>query len=142
MGGVTVKIADPPNPADAAVTVVVPCSNGVAKPIELLNFAIFVEDDVQVTDRVMSWIAPLLNVPSATNCSAKPSGSEALDGLTEIDVRPTSEPLPERLIICGLFIASSRTANTPPRNPLARGVKVTLMVQLPPGIKLAPHVLL
>ena len=83
MGGVTVKIADPLNPADAAVTVVVPWSNGVAKPIELLNFAIFVDDDVQVADRVMSWIVPLLNVPSATNCSAKPSGTEALDGLTE-----------------------------------------------------------
>src|SRR5436190_17780775 len=142
MGGVTVKFADPLSPADPAVMVVVPCSNAIAKPIELLNFAILVEDDVQIADRVMSWIVPLLNVPSATNCSAKPSGTEALEGLMEIDVRPTSEPVPERLIIRGLFIASSRTANTPPRNPLARGVKVTLMVQLPPGIKLAPHVLL
>ena len=138
----TVRIADPLSPPAAAVTVVVPWRMGVAKPIAPLNFAILVAADVQITDRVMSWIVPLLNVPSATNCSAKPSGTEALDGLTEIAVRPDSEPLPERLIICGLFIASSRTANTPPRNPLARGVKVTLMVQLPPGIKLAPHVLL
>src|SRR5882724_176335 len=141
MGGVTVKIADPLSPADAAVTVVVPCRYGVAKPIELLNVAILVEDAVHVTDRVMSWIVPLLNAPSATNCSTMPRGTEALDGLTEMDMRPTSEPLPERLITCGQLVASSRTANIPPRNPLALGVNVTLMVQLPPGSKLAPQVL-
>ena len=139
MGGVTVRIAVPLNTPDLAVTVVVPCRNGVAKPIELLNFATIVEDDVQVTDRVTSWVVPLLNPPSAMNCFVMPRGTEALDGMTEIDVRPTSEPLPARLIICGLLIASSRTANIPPRNPIARGVNVTLMVQLPPGAKLAPQ---
>ena len=37
MGGVTVRIADPLSPPAAAVTVVVPCRNGVAKPIARQN---------------------------------------------------------------------------------------------------------
>ncbi len=39
-------------------------------------------------------------------------------------------PVPERLAVCGLFVALSVTANVALRVPVAAGVKVTLMVQL------------
>lgn len=40
-------------------------------------------------------------------------------------------PVPRRFDVCGLLIALSLTLNVPVRNPLAVGVKVTLIVQVP-----------
>src|SRR5437899_152648 len=97
------------------------------------------ETTVTEVEPIASRVATPVLWSGAMKCFVMPRGTAALDGMTEIDVRPTSEPLPARLTICGLLIASSRTANIPPRNPLARGVNVTLMVQLPPGAKLAPQ---
>ena len=41
-------------------------------------------------------------------------------------------PVPLRLITWGIVLASSVTVSVPPRVPVADGVKVTLIVQLPP----------
>ena len=49
-------------------------------------------------------------------------------------------PVPETLTVCGLFPASSVIASVAVRVPLALGVKVTLMVQLPPDATLLPQV--
>src|SRR5581483_4804265 len=51
-------------------------------------------------------------------------------------------PVPVRLTVCGLFGALSNTSSVAVRVPVAAGVNVTLMVQLPPAGTLAPQVLL
>ena len=50
-------------------------------------------------------------------------------------------PVPVRLTLCGLPLALSVRMRAALRVPLAVGVKVTLIVQLPPAATLDPHVL-
>src|SRR5271167_2806495 len=55
-------------------------------------------------------------------------------------------PVPERATVCGLPVALSEMLSEPLRAPLAVGVKVTLAVQLCPGLSMlckgaAAHVL-
>lgn len=50
-------------------------------------------------------------------------------------------PVPLRLLVCGLLLASSVTARTAERDPRACGVKVTSIVQLAPAAKVVPQVL-
>ena len=49
-------------------------------------------------------------------------------------------PVPVRLIVCGLPDALSVMLTLPVRVPVAVGVKVTLMLQLPPAATDAPQV--
>src|SRR5437870_3167729 len=51
-------------------------------------------------------------------------------------------PVPVRLTVCGLSLASSVMVMAPVRVPVAMGVKVTLIVQFNPAAKVAPQVLL
>jgi len=51
-------------------------------------------------------------------------------GLMEIVERPPSEPVPERLAICGLVFALSVIVRVPVLAPIAAGVKVIEIVQL------------
>jgi hypothetical protein len=51
-------------------------------------------------------------------------------------------PVPERLTACGLPLALSVMLTEAARLPLAKGVKVTLIVQLPPAATELPQVLL
>src|SRR5215472_316479 len=51
-------------------------------------------------------------------------------------------PEPVRLTACGLPLALSAMLIEAARDPIAEGVKVTLMLQLPPAATEAPHVLL
>ena len=50
-------------------------------------------------------------------------------------------PVPERVTVCGLPLALSATLSVAERVPLAEGVKVTLVVQLPPAATELPQVL-
>jgi hypothetical protein len=50
-------------------------------------------------------------------------------------------PVPLRLAVCGLPAALSVTLTVPLRDPVAVGVKVTWIVQLPPAGRLLPQVL-
>jgi len=50
-------------------------------------------------------------------------------------------PVPERLAVCGLPLALSVMLTEAVRLPVAAGVKVTVMAQLPPAATELPHVL-
>jgi hypothetical protein len=60
-------------------------------------------------------------------------------GLNVNDVRVTvaAVPVPARLTVCGLPAALSLTDSVPLREPLAVGVKVTLIVHVPLAAKVA-----
>jgi len=49
-------------------------------------------------------------------------------------------PVPDRLMVCGLFRALSVIVTAPVRVPIAVGVKVTVIVQFAPGATEAPQV--
>lgn len=51
-------------------------------------------------------------------------------------------PLPDRLTVCGLLLASSLTVKAALRAPAAAGVNVTLMVQAALAATLDPQLLL
>jgi len=57
--------------------------------------------------------------------------------------RPTAAPVPVpvKVALCGLPLALSETLTVPVRLPMAAGVKVTLIVQLPPAATEVPQVL-
>ena len=59
--------------------------------------------------------------------------------------RPTTAavpaPVPVKLTVCGLPLASSRMLTAAVRLPAAVGVNLTLIVQLPPAATQLPHVL-
>jgi hypothetical protein len=63
-----------------------------------------------------------------------------LDG-ERLTLVPVLVPVPERLTLWGLPMALSVKETAAVRDPLAAGVKVTLIVQLPPAATLAPQVL-
>jgi len=80
---------------------------------------------------VASWEA--LDVPKLVPGKLKEVGvSEA--------VAPGVRPVPVSEAVCGLPGASSLTVSAPLRVPPAVGIKVTLIVQFEPAIRLAPHV--
>src|SRR5438105_3019414 len=53
----------------------------------------------------------------------------------------TAVPVPVRLVVWGLLLALSVTVRVAVRVPAAVGVKVTLIVQLPPAATLVPQLL-
>ena len=65
-----------------------------------------------------------------------PNARLVLDKLTT-----AAAPLPDRATVWGLPVASSVTVIVPGWLPVAVGVKVTLMEQLPPAATEAPQVL-
>jgi hypothetical protein len=50
-------------------------------------------------------------------------------------------PVPERVALCGLFVALSVTTTVPELVPVAVGVNVTLIVQFAPAATDVPQVL-
>jgi hypothetical protein len=55
--------------------------------------------------------------------------------------RDALEPVPLKLTVCGLPLALSETDRVPLTVPPAVGVKITLIVQVPPAAKVVPQVL-
>jgi hypothetical protein len=61
VAGVTVRVVEADTPPDVARIVVEPVSTEVASPFEpdaLLIVAMFVAEELQVTDAVRSWVEP------------------------------------------------------------------------------------
>jgi len=72
-----------------------------------------------------------LNVPTASNCTLAPIGTEGVGGVTVAETRPLTFPLPDNDAVCGLLLAVSEIASVPVCVPVTVGVKVVLMVHLP-----------
>ena len=70
----------------------------MSKPVELIVPA----DVLQVTEADKSSLVPFVRVPMATNCCVAPEGIDAFTGVTAIEERPVTMPLPERLMTLGL----------------------------------------
>jgi hypothetical protein len=85
-------------------------------------------------------VVPLL--VSVTAWAALLVPTDWLTNVIEAGVTLTEDvaPVPERFNVCGLPAASSAIVSVAVRAPVAAGVKVTLMVQLALGARLAPQV--
>ncbi len=70
----------------------------------------------------------MLNVPVAVNCCVLPATTDGFAGVIAIEVNPAVDPVPVRLVVCGLLPALSVTVSVPVRVPTTVGVKVTLTV--------------
>lgn len=134
-GGVTVSVAEPVIFPEVAVIVAVPCATPVAKPVALFTVATDVAEEVQVAVRVC-WL-PLLYVPIAVNCWVLPATTDAVAGVTAMETRMGAVPVPLRDTVCGFEIPTSEIVSVPVRDPVALGVKVTEMVQVPPAASVA-----
>jgi hypothetical protein len=82
---VTVNVAEPLVVPDLAVMVALPCATLVASP-PLLTVATDFADDVQVAVLVRFCVVPLLYVPVAVNCCVYPFATDAVPGVTAIEV--------------------------------------------------------
>jgi hypothetical protein len=83
--GVTASVAEPLIVPDVALIVVVPVARLVAKPTPLM-VATVVEEELQLALVVRFCVVPLLYVPVAVNCCVYPAATEAVPGVTEIEV--------------------------------------------------------
>src|SRR5437870_10009620 len=83
---------------------------------------------------VTAWV-PLL-VPTSWLAKVRLAGERLTAGAV------AAVPVPVRLTVCGLSLASSVMVMAPVRVPVAMGVKVTLIVQFNPAAKVAAQVLL
>ena len=79
----------------------------------------------------------VVNKELATATGTFPKARLVGDRLT-----PGLVPVPERVTVCGLPLALSAILTAAVNDPLAAGVKVTLIAQLEPAATLAPQVLL
>src|SRR6266852_1451084 len=84
--------------------------------------------------RVTVWA--VLLVPTSWLAKVRLAGERLTAGAEE------AVPVPVRLTVCGLPLASSLMVMLPVRVPVAVGVKVTLMLQLAPAATALPQVLL
>lgn len=80
-------------------------------------------------------------MPVAVNCWFVPKAIVGAAGETTIEVSCTAAPMPCRVAVCGLVLALSTTVRVPEALPAAVGVKVTLIVQVPPAESDDGHVL-
>jgi hypothetical protein len=81
-------------PPEVALMLAVPAPFAVAKPPmlgALATVATLAEDELQCTERVMSWVVPSLNEPVAVNCCVPPTFTVRFAGAIAIDV---SVPVP------------------------------------------------
>ena len=69
----------------------------------------------------------------ALSWSVPPNGTDAGEGLTEIETSVAVVPLPLRETFCGLLFAPSVKLRVPDRFPVVVGLKVTDAVQLAPA---------
>jgi hypothetical protein len=81
----TLKDAVPWTEAEAAVIVTLPRFRAVARPLEVIDATLLL-DDVHVTEPVISCVVPSENDPVAVNCCKVPKGRDAVRGVTAIEV--------------------------------------------------------
>src|SRR2546427_10427178 len=84
--------------------------------------------------RLTAWV-PLL-VPTSWLAKVRLAGERLTAGAV------AAVPVPVRLTVCGLSLASSVMGMAPGRVPVAMGGKVTLIVQFNPAAKVGAQVLL
>jgi hypothetical protein len=82
---VTVNVAAPWMVPDVAVIVAVPFATLVTNP-PLLTLATAVADEVHAAVLVRFCVVPLLYVPVAVNCCVYPAATDAVSGVTAIEV--------------------------------------------------------
>lgn len=85
-GGVTVSVTEPLIVPDVAVIVADPAARLLASPALFTVVTEFAEE-VQVAVLVKSCVVLLLYVPVAVNCCVEPAATEAVAGVTEIEVK-------------------------------------------------------
>jgi len=88
VAGVTVSVVLPEIVPEAAVIVVEPAATAAASPLEpavLLTVATVVNEELQVTIAVMSWIVLSEKIPVAVNCLVVPSAMLGFVGSTSTD---------------------------------------------------------
>ena len=105
--GVTVRVVEPVMEFKVAAIVVMPGPTLLAKPwlpLALLIVATVVADELQVTDAVRFCGLPLVKFPVATNGSDAPRRMEGFVGVTVIEVRPVTLPVPVSATVIGLPI--------------------------------------
>lgn len=100
-GAVTVSVVEPVTEPRAAPILVVPWVTPVAKPPAEIVATVVLEE-LQVTKEFRFSVVPPLKWPVAVNCCVLPSAIEELDGVTVIDVRPVSAPVPLSATVLGL----------------------------------------
>jgi hypothetical protein len=67
----------------------------------------------------------------AVNACIVPAGADGLAGETVIEVNWVAAPVPCSVAVCGLLGALSTTVRVPETWPMADGINVTLITQLP-----------
>jgi hypothetical protein len=140
-----VSVVEPVMEFKVAAMAVAPCATLVAKPwlpLALLIVATLVADELQVTDAVRFCGLPLLKFPVATNCCDEPREREGLAGVTVIEDRPVTLPVPVSATVRGLPEALKGMVSVPGRAPTTVGENVTPTPHVAPAARDAPHVLL
>lgn len=141
---VTVRSVDPTIFPEVALIVLVPAASALASPCmpaALLIVATLELVELQVTDGVRLYVSPVLNVPVAVNCCVLPAATDGFAGVIAIEVNPAVDPVPLRLVVCGLLPALSVTVSVPVRVPTTVGVNVTLIVHFALLATAVPQVL-
>ena len=100
-------------------------------PVELTSTIAGAADD-QLTRLLTSIVFPFPPVPVATSCCWLPAGNAGFTGVTTME---SSEPVPDRLTVCGLVLASSVTVSIPALVPSEVGVKLAEILQLAPAAR-------
>ena len=138
-GAVTVSVVEPVILPIVALMLEVPAVTPVAKPPAAI-VATLGADELHVTKGVRFCVLPFLKWPVAVNCCVFPVAIEGFAGVTVIEVRPVSLPVPLSATRLGLPKALSLIVSVPCRRPTAVGVNVTPMVHLSPAPMPAPQV--
>lgn len=122
---VTVKEPIPVFPSNDAVIITVPPEMPVASPTVLI-WATAVFDELHVTDVVIFWVEPLLNVPVALNAFFVPTPIEGVpeDGgsvstVIEERVKPDTVNVEEATLVIELIVIEAVSITVPASTPLA-----------------------
>lgn len=83
-GAAIVRVVDVLTAPELAEMVVVPVLMPLARPLALMLAAAGFEE-IQLTEAVISWVEPSVNVPVAVNCWVPPWAMVGLTGVTAID---------------------------------------------------------
>jgi hypothetical protein len=93
VGGVTVSVVEPLIVPSVAPILVVPAVAPVASPPEEMVATLLLLE-LQATAEVKFLVPPPLKWPVAANCNVLPAAIEGSAGVTVIEVRPVSLPVP------------------------------------------------
>lgn len=115
---VTVRAADPVVEPEPALMFVEPVATPVARPVPSI-VAIFVAVELQAALFVMSVVLPSEKIPFAANGCVAPISTEAVDGVTRIELSSTDVTVPaaEALVVPSEAVTVAEPAATPVASP-------------------------